>query len=300
MKVLVDKKIKSDFLDLFDIAGSEFSDFIPYLDDQVGFSVRHSRKGRKEASLIRVTLVDNKRDGLYPVFVDATFGVMHAGGIKIRTGEETSAHDPIDINVTDDYVYDPEQNEIFKNDKAVTGLDVLTYAYNLHLKTTRPFLGFCLRIKLWFWRRFLRTVSKATVAVLTACLFVVSGTKYDYDPFFDQEKIVMSDQSGASYEGQNSPEKSEGQKLRIFEYQASRWSIIFYCSAVLFTYFTFSILNYKPRVLIDIIKNNYLVVLFAIVSLWMVDSFIPNLLKGLIRRLARYTLELGFKKITVK
>lgn len=299
MAVLTDPSIRKSFLAKFSrgLKTHGFDSPVPFHEPEVGISFKKKLKDDDYVSLIKLAVLDDGEPRRNNLFASATYGKDNGSSIEIRSLENTKLDDPVDLVFNDEFYYDPVAKQIYHGKKKISPLQLLNEVYGKHIKPTRTLAGFLLRVRFWFWRYFLRDLIEIFGKIAKVVLFVISGTRYSYDAFWEGTELA---DSYANPEG-DGKEKSKGgeEKLNFLGYKAKRWPILFYCSLHLGAYMLCSLFDIKPHIIVVLLQNNFLTLVYVVVSISLIESVIPDSLKKLIRALSRLSLKLSFKKITV-
>jgi len=289
--------IKEKFIKNFqDLNKYGFYDLVHFRDKDVGFSIKKKFKAdEKMISLIKVALLD--KEGLNRrVYIAASYGELNErqDGLIIRTFEKTNLKDPIDIEARGDYVYNTAENTFYKDGQKKSGAEIVNEFYKTHIKSTKLVSGLGVRLRMWFWRTLVTKTLSNISKFFYYLLLAISGTRYSYDPFFEEEK---TDEFGARDKVKTI--QTEGKKIELIGYEASRWSILFYAFLHLFLYVLFMSINFKPHLLVKLLENNFLVAIYVVFSLWLIEAVIPELLKMLIKIFSKKSFACSFRKIKV-
>jgi len=309
------KTIQQTFIEKFNIYNKYgFFGLVPFIDNNygIGFSIkkRLNDSDNKNITLlqfsIRKTILNDEKIKQKPMNIGATYGRDNLDGVTIRDFEKTKLTDPIDIEFPDEYFYNIETGELYKNRKKITADKLINRVYNQHIKSTKPIKGFFLIIKLFLWWKLLYLAFRYLSKVFYFLLFLISGNRYFYEPIFKEEilnnKVIKTEFPGekitATKEEINEKLK-EGKKFNFFGYEASRWSIIFYSVLHLMFYIVFIYFNYKPTIVIVVFKNNFITLIYVIVSLWFMESVLPKIFMCSIRFFSCLSFNSRHKRIKI-
>jgi hypothetical protein len=136
---------------------------------------------------------------------------------------------------------------------------------------------------------------------------VITGDRYSYAPIMEKEvlnNIIVShrfkDLVGHPVQGgRGRVIAKDAPKFNFLGYQASYWTIIFYSIVNLALYLYFEYINWKPPVVITLLKNSFLTLLYVVVSLWFLEAVATRVLKWLIKKTAVLSFLSASKRIRV-
>lgn len=291
-----DEQLQQKLIRNFKIENTDFYDLIEFRPGEVGFSVKRKYKDSEAISLLKVGILKGSESNKKPLYVGATFGTLNANkdAVALRIGRKKTWKEPIDLESKDDYYYDVAKNKLFKNDKPIEGIALLKDFYKVHLASRKTLKGLVIRLRLDFWQllaRLFMFISK-TLGLL---LRFVSGTQFSYDPFL----AGFEDSESLSGRQKPEPEIKESSKIDFLGYSASKWAVLFYCILHLSVYAVFIFANLRIEIITVLIKNNFLTVAYVIVSLWLIESAFPQLLKLGIRQTSEVSFNLQYRKVNI-
>lgn len=304
---------KTKFIKLFQCENSQFQ--LTKLIDGFGFSIKKEiyKNNFKYISLITVYLLSEdilEPKPLISVHMRAYYGESTPDGVIIRDKYKIS--DPVDI-VSDKYVYSIFENKLFIKNKEISGCEILSKFYYNHIKSTRIIRGLWVRTKLFFWRIALFGLFKLFSNSFHYILLLISGDRYTYEPLFSQEKLngriisaslkelinFKNDYDDVTDKNNMEEKGKKNMKIEFFGHKLDYWPIITYSIINLSLYSYFYYINFKPRVLVKIIDNSFLTLLYVVISLWLLISVSPYLLRKLIRINSKISFELKYKQIKI-
>lgn len=297
MGVIADRSIKKKFLKHFAEYKKEgYDDLIEFPGDEVGFSLKKTYPGKDEITLLKVALIDNT-ETKSNVYIDATYGKLNedSSGLIVRNSDNIKLRDPIDIVETGSFSYEVESDTLSEADQVVSGVEALNEVYEKHIKPTKKYGGILLRLRLWYWRIALKDLVSFVSNLLTSLLIIIAGIRYQYEPFFDEEKIDRL----AQKLDPKLVKESETSPINFFGYEVNKWTIIFYCLLHLALFFIFYFFNIHAAYLSQVFTNNFLTAIYVVASLWLVEFVIPLLLMKAIKKLSTIVINLEFKKIEI-
>ena len=270
-----------------------------------GFGVSSKIEDQKileNASLFTIYIKEeelNKDNNIKKIHVSATYGkIAETGGVYVRDNQKISS--PIDLT-SEDYLYDINRNQIIFKDKELSAKELVDNIYNLHILPTKRFKGIGIRFKLYIWRKlfvqFFHCFSKA----FHYLLYIITGDKYSYDPVFDRT-IVNGITVSSSVEAmidRTTPQERDGKKINFLGYDVDLWPIVFYSIFTLVMYLIFELKDIKPIFLVKILNNNFLLALYVVVSLWLIDVVTPLILKRLIKMNSKKSFSIKYKRLKI-
>lgn len=278
------------FIDKFNSEENGFYDLNSFVDNEIGFSIKKKlNEGDSDnTSLISIYIPDkifkNKEIEKKPLSIHATYGKIVPEGVTMRSLEKTKFTDPVDAEYTDEYFYNIRTKDIYRKDKIISADELLNEVYGIHIKPTKPVRGFCLRMKMFFWRILMNSIFKYASKFLSILLYIVSGDRYSYDPIFKERNLnggVIKSDRPIKRESEK-PEAEEGKKISFLGYKASPHCILFYSLFHFLFYIIFIYSNYQPEIITKIFKNNFLTLTYVMMSLIVIDKIMPKILMLLI------------------
>jgi len=233
-----------------------------------------------------------------PITITASYGRKTKDGILLSSSNEKikGILDPIDLISLDEFFYNTATREFFFKvpGRKYRASDILRYINELHEKPTKPVRGFVLRVKLIFWHIIIAGLVKIFSNILAWLLYVSSGTTVSMNIW---NRIVFPDRIDGDADDER--KFKEAERKEILGYKASPWAIVFFCSIHLVLYLLFSILDFKPEFLVVIFKNNFLTIIYVVISLSFVEVLLPRILKSIMRKADSLYRELTGKKIRI-
>lgn len=295
----------------FDFEKHDFYSVSPYIDTQIGFGCKKKLKPQDTENVSGIgiyipsrTLSDTTttRKAFYAT---ATYGKELSDGIQMRTDQNPS--EPLDLEFRDEFFYDTATEKIYKGTKEIEANEMLLEIYNKHVKTTRPIRGLVLRLKLRFWRVILPWILTFVSNIFHYLLLLISGDRYSYNFLFQEEKqngqIISSRMEGRVHrskeEAKAKEEDKEAKKIDFFGNKVPQWPIVFYSALHLGVWFVVMYREIPTDQIEDFFGNSFLVVLYVIVSFWLLETIFPLLLKKLIKYTSTLSFLASHKKINV-
>jgi hypothetical protein len=289
----------------FDLPSKKFPEPIKW-QDGIGFSILKDRQGGY-ASLYKIGL--NERTGgeerlLKNLWITATYGKKSDGGITIGSGDK-GLMSPIDLEFHDQFFYNSQTKNFFHFCEEISPSKILENLEKVHLRPTRSIVGLPLRIRLFFWRKFLPGIIKIIDGFLIFLLELISGEKTKGEIL---KRFIETwhgeNKANESIRQRNIPSTETNfekpQTMTFFGYTATRWSVVFYCILQL----GFYILNnlywkIKNPTLSTLFTNTFLTLCYVVVSFAITESLVPKLLKRSIEKMPKIFTKVAFKRIKI-
>jgi len=275
----------------------------PLKDIKFGFSVIKKMQPTGYGTIFYIYLnneeLENNKDKK-SLLIRATYGnlIEEEGKKFIQITSETGKNrkkviGPIDFTSDNDFFYNIEENQFYHKDKKITPDELLDRIYQIHIKPTKFFKGFIVRLRLFIWRVLIIFMIKLISDIFQCLLFLISGTKFDdiYTRIFSANKIDNI--------SQNNNEYKEPEKWDLFGFKAPLWPITFFCAFHFILYVIFWLENYKPKFVITLLENNFLTVIYTILFLVMLERFLPKILKFFINKTSQLYFNLSSKRIKI-
>ncbi len=296
---IVDDNSPGNFLNFFNISGKDFIDPVQMEDSKIGFSVKRKYdesllkklkipKNAPFVCLIHVIVQDDdyKTKDLIPIKFKASFGYSHDGSLRagIKYLENGTFFYPLDIESKDEFFFNKTTNKFFYKKKNISPSAILDAVFEMHIKITKPIKGSWLRIKFFWYMIVIPFLFKSIKKICRILHSMITFEKYNY--------IMLLPIDGLSITRTQDSEKAKGEidsddkKVKIFGYNINPNPLLTYCMTNLFfytIYYFFPLLfgnfivicNYISRVS----KNNFLIVLYVVFTLYIWDVTLPCILK---------------------
>lgn len=298
----IEKSKNKIFLENFDFNEFDFFDVYEFTDCPIGFSAKKKVSGKDTNNATMISMYIPSRiysnNKINQLLINTTFGKISNEGITMR--QDRKLNEPVDAEFSNEYFYDVNKNKFYKKKKEVNANKILNEIYLKHIKPTKKFRGLFLRFKMIFWWVCVSYLFKLFSELSRHFLYFISGIKYCYEPILREEKINQQiiKSSFKDIEPANIEEVlKEGKKLKIFNYEASQWSIIFYSMVHLLVYCIFVYYNYYPSLIVKIIKNNFVTLVYTISSLWIIEFLIPKILMLLVKNFSHWSFLFKYKSL---
>ncbi len=235
-------------------------------------------------------------------YIRATYGEELDGGIRMR--DEQNFNEPLDLEFRDEFFYDTNTEKLYKGNKEITGNGVLLEVYGKHIKTTKPIKGLYLRTKLRFWKIWFPWPLKFLSNVSHYLLFFISGDKYTYEFLFQEEnlngQIISSIMAERIVKKKTEKEsEKESKQIDFFGNKVPQWPIVFYSTLHLSFWFLIKYLGVGTDEIGIFFNNNFLLVLYVIVSFWVIETTLPYLLKKFVKYFSTWSFQVANKIVKV-
>lgn len=295
----------------FDFDKYGFYSVTPYIDTQIGFGCKKKLNERDTKNVSGIGFyISNKTLGettstRKAFYITATYGEELPEGIRLRTKQNFC--EPLDLEFRDEFFYDTTTEKIYKKDKEVEANSVLLEVYRKHIKTTRSIRGLVLRTRLRLWRIWLPWIPKSLSFLSHYLLYLISGDKYSYEFLFQEEtlngQIISSKMEGRIGRGKETAkvkeEDKEAKPVDFFGNKVPQWAIVFYSVLHLCFLFSLKYFGIQTDKIEEFFGNNFLLVLYVIVSFWIIGTVIPFLLKKSVKYGSTFAFHIGSKAIKV-
>ena len=292
----------------FDFEKYGFYSVTHYIDAQIGFGCKKKLNPQDTKNVSGIGFyIPNKtyndtsstRKAFY---IKATYGEELPEGIRMRS--EQDFHEPLDLEFRDEFFYDTSTEKLYKGNKEITGDEVLLEVYGKHIKTTRPIRGLYLRTKLRFWRIWFPWPLKFLSNVSHYLLFFISRDKYTYEFLFQEENLngqIISSRMAERVDRKETKKESEKESKQIdfFGNKVPQWPIVFYSMLHLSFWFMIKYFSIKTDQIENFFNNNFLLVLYVIVSFWFIETVLPFLLKKFVKYFSTLSFQVANKTIKV-
>ena len=294
--------MKDEFIKRFRLPQNNFSEATPFTDG-FGFSTSKDRKqdGQDFASLYKFFIRDrvlNEEGDRKPITISVSYGNKNSdGSITLASSEIQRKLDwPIELISNDEFFFDISTNKFYYQNKEFDAFEILLKIESWHMKPTKPFSGGWLRLKLLFYRIFVTGVFKLTHSLLISILYLISGTKttrsiwfiYDKQNKFKEDKDIKI-------------ESFATEKINIFGYAASAWSVVVYSllHLVFYTGWYFLLNRGDFPYFLTLFKNGFLTIVYVIPTLVFFERLIPQIFKKAIIYIGEMHMEVSSRKIPI-
>jgi len=182
--------------------------------------------------------------------------------------------DPIDLISFDDFSCNFLTEEFFCKNERIEAEEILKILDKWHQKTT-TFFGIPLVIRLFWFHYLLAWFWKRIFEIFSILQYFVSGEKIKiFYNLFDPSKSFNSNL-------ENKLETDKSVLIDLWGYQVKSWIASIYALLHLGGYFALYHFNKKPLWLSIIFNNNFLTLMYGIVSLGMANTLLPIVFKSI-------------------
>lgn len=293
---------KEKFKQLFGLPKDGFQEPVDLMDTEIGFSVYKEREEKGFKSLFRFYIKneDLNKEGILPITITASYGKEYEGGITISSSEfKRKLNGPIDFISENEFFYNIKDNKIYKKDKKteISGINLLKKEDSLHMKTTRA-SGAWLVFKLFWFHSVLTKFWEVVFMTISAFQYLISGEKIKiFDNLIDSNKYSKT----TTYKPLD---VKESELINLWGYKVKPWIAVIYSFLHLIIFIIFYNHSFKPPLLIALFKNNFLTLMYGIISLGLANIFLPILfipikLKGILRSVQSIHWSTAVKKVKI-
>ena len=321
MKSVIDQKnssqktsseLNSKFKAKFGLPACNFLVPIDLEDVEIGFSIYKNREKEGFKSLFRIYIENKKLEKVgdeKSIIVTVSYGKECDDGIIVSSSEfDKKISWPIDLSSKEEFSYDINSNKFYykKSNRfyhkkiEIRGIDILKKVDQWHMKTTKTFLGFWLRTKIFFYHILLAYFFKLIFYLFASIQYLISGNKNKsiYGDISESEKHIQTTIPQDVSTNRSAP-------INLFGYFVDPWIAILYGIFNLTAFIIFYLSNYRPGWLVVLFKNNFLTLMYGIVTLGLFNTILPKLLKhnnimiGILKRLQKYFYIFSSKKVKI-
>jgi len=276
-----------ELIEKFKFPFENFSSPIAY-SKEVGFSVVQEH-GNNMASIYHIIIDNVDNNPIKKIQSSVNYGEKTNDGIRL--GVNNNLFNPVDLDFPNEFSYNTQTDKFYFGKKEIEAKDILLKTEKVHIRPTKLIWGFPLRSKLWFWRKVLPFIIKALDLTLIGILFIVSGERIKDDIW----KRLLQKYHENEKETVKEIEFKPTGKIDFFGYEAKRWSVVFY-SLVHLILFYFKIFS---GFLDSILGNSLFALCYIVVSFFITESLIPEILKSIIKLTPRLFGLIAFKRLKV-
>lgn len=303
MENLIDILIKK-----FEPEKHGFSNVVKFEDGNIGFSFQRKFDGgdNTHTSLFQIyipqTALSDKLITKKPLSIHVSYGKQLQNGVQMRSEQKLS--EPLDAEFPNEYFYDSNKQDLYRGNKKVSGSELLQEIYEKHIKNTRPVRGILLRVKIYFWQTIVKNILLCIGKIFYWILLVISGNKYSYNYIFEEEKlngVIVRSKLRTVNEKKitESSQEKESEKIDFLGLKVSRWSVIVYSSVHFSFYWYFIHAHYFSKALWRIFENNFLTVLYVVLSFWILETASPKIIEWIIRFCTKWAYLSEIKKVKI-
>jgi hypothetical protein len=298
-----------EFISLFNLETDGYENPVPLTDEYIGFSVQKrydeillKRLGvNKDDPYVCLIYVSIKKTNYEakdrpPIELSASFCYQKENRFWRGTAHlpKKTMFMPLDIASTDEFFFSKISKKFYYKDKEIAPNTVLNEMFQLHIKFTKPLKGLWLRIKYLWLKVVTPNIYILIKTFFRAVHFIVTLKSYDYDVF--QEYLTDSKKPS-----KETPDNE--QRLDILGYKIKATPLITYSffSLILFTinYFWPFVITPIHNYLSRILANNFLTTLYAVVTLYLWDVFLPDCMRNGVKYFEKKRFSSQFGKMTI-
>ncbi|MFA4905140.1 MAG: hypothetical protein WC645_01410 [Candidatus Margulisiibacteriota bacterium] len=287
--------LRQTFLSYFDIESNGFEHPVQNTNRILGFSAQKKYseyllkklgvdKDAPFICLIHIYVADNdyqSRDKM-PLYCMAYFchqkdGVFCQGVDHLK---KTIFFHPVTVELTNDFFFNKSTCDFFYHNNKISPHDILQIIFDLHIKPTRPFYGFPLRLHIMVSA----LISGLFYLLKMMCVFMnklISGEEYNYDFYYNYlfEDKVRSEPSTDNLA------IHDKNMMDFFGFKAKIYPLFVYAFIHLVFYLIIYVLHVfdTPVYISNIFHNIFLTAIYAIVTLYIWINVLPIILKYLIK-----------------
>ena len=276
-----------EFIEKFKFPLKNFSSPVAYSGD-IGFSVVQEH-GNNRASIYHIVINYKNDNPIKKIISGVNYGEKTNEGIRL--GIDNNLFNPIDLDFPDEFTYNTQTNKFYFKRKEIEANDILLKTEKVHIQPTKLIWGLSLRLKLWFWRKVLPFIIKTIDLILISILWIVSGERIKEDilkrllwKYHENEKRDIKE-----------IEFKTAETIDFFGYKAKRWSVVFY-SLVHLILFYFKIFS---GFLDSVLSNSLFALCYIVISFFITESLIPEILKSIIKLTPKLFGYISFKRLKV-
>lgn len=292
---------KIDFKNKFLSLPCGFSTPIEFIDDTFGFSIlKEHPNGYASLFKIYIRQEELKKDGpLKIIDGSVSYGKKTNDGITLSSSSEKikKFFDPLDLLSSNEFSYNFEKDQFFYQDKEITAKAIVELLDKWHLKITRTFRGAWLRLKIIWFHYLLAKFWRVVFKIISVFQYIVTGEKIKiFHSIKDPSRSLRLDEKPLNIE--------ESKLINLFGYMVKPWIAGFYAGVHLLIYFILYQYNCRPFWLIAIFRNNFLTLMYGIVSLGIANTFLPMLFKfikfkGALKFIQSLYMNSAFRKVKI-
>lgn len=212
---------------------------------------------------------------------------------------QSKKHIPINFYTNDEYFYDFKSDKFYRllkdGYKELQLQDIYDQIMRLHIASYTTCVGLRARIKIFVMRQIPTSIINIVSTFFGVLHWFIIGSIYSYDPIMAQIEDKLKKEA-------KTPElPKDNDEITFFGYKVKSWTLGSYAFLVLsFFFVSMYLLENIPEPIRIIFKNNFLVLLFAILTMLIYDKILPNLFVLVIKRIKDFSLEALSKEIKLQ
>jgi hypothetical protein len=292
----------NSFIAQFQLPRDGFKEAVKFTD-AFGFSTDKDREqnGHEFVSIYKFYIRNEEiqtEAHLKSVVIVVSYGEKISDGtVRLHpTSIERKLNWPLDFISTDEFYFDITAAKFIRDGKEIDAKTILKMTEELHLRPTRTGSGFLTRLKIFLVRKVVTNLFKFLYNVLIYLLYGTAG-------IWTHRSIwtINLDRNRPKDKPLVHPDSFPAQKISIFGYSASAWSVVSYCliHLSLFTLWFFCGKTNIEYVKI-LFKNSFLTILYVIPSLVVYEKLVPAAVETAITFAGKMFHEFSFRRIDLK
>ncbi len=270
--------------------------------DAFGFSTTKERKQNSYnfVSIYRFYIKEenlNNEIDLKPIVVSVAYGErLDDGSVRLSpTSIKRKITWPLDLISTDEFFYNFVENKFFYKNKEITVANILKKVEFFHTKSTKLLQGSLLLVRLFFWRIIVVVFLKLLYYSFIKILYLISGIKTKESIW-----LVTLRRDRIDTESKVEKESFANEKIDIFGYMASAWSVVVYAILHLIIYASwFFCFDYQNSFIKSLFSNGFLTIIYVIPTLVFFERLIPRSLQFLIKRIGTMFHTVSFRQVKI-
>ncbi len=292
---------KQKFIDKFSLQKFGLSEPVAF-SDAFGFSTSKERdqNGLTFISIYKYYIKEkdlNVNNTKKPIIISVSYGEKEKDGtVRLSpTSIKRRINWPIDLLSTDEFFYDFKEDQFYFKNEKITSEKIVEKIEFLHTKPTKLLRGSVFLIRLLFWRVLVTNLFKFLYYLLIKFLYVISGTKTTKSIWL---VTINRDRPGEDKSVQK--ESFAEEKIKIFGYYASAWSVVVYAVLHLSAYaLWYFFLSLESNFIQNIFSNGFLTIMYVIPSLVFFERLVPKFIEILIKNSGLYFNNTSLKRIKI-
>ena len=197
---------------------------------------------------------------------------------------------PINIS-TQAYTLDLLNQKFYKENKKIDLIDIYNEVYERHIIPSSVIKGLPFRTKVGL-NKFLIFVLKS----ISITIGKILEWAYYYEPHRKNFKTILP--SGEDNSSINEP-VLENERFDFYGYKVSPRTISIYSFFHLAMYMIFYLFNYYPQIIKNIVKYQFLTLIYVISTVTVFSKFVPKILVATLKKLDNMIFEYEFRSFKV-
>lgn len=257
--------------------------------------LRRLTEKERYKSLIYIVIIpdDSENAENVPVLVKIDF-VFEKEGKYYPPPKRSTNLNPIDVISRDDYFFRPKEAVLVTADGTPTTIDGAVAS--LYEKHVRP--GLFIRFKLFWFKIILKKLSEYLSNALDFLLWLLFGLGHK-KPSVTKRLLEYHTKDEFNPTRNQLAPPAGPPKISFLGYEISKWTMCSYSALGLAIYTIQYFVKFDYPYLHSLFSNNFLLTLFALLSLTFYDLGIPKILSFFIRKLTDKYWDLSFKEVKI-